>query len=613
MSAAPRALARTRSELAAGARELARAWSPTATAVALAVAVAALVPPALGSLIRLDALAATLYLAVAAVGLGLTVGRAGIPSLAQGAFMGIGAFVAAPLRSGGHASAIVAALAGAAAASAAGALAGAGVVRLRPVFVAVGTWVLSWLLAFALVSFPSLSGGVEGRPVPQGDVAGIALTPRTHYELALALLVLVTGFVALLSRGAFGLRLAAAREHVGAAVALGTPVARLRLAAFAISAGVAGLAGALAVQLARVSDPTAYGAFLSFQLLVAVLLGGGASVVGPLVGVLALSALSLIARVALLGAGGERWNPMLAALLLVIVLSAGGAGIVPWVRGLVERYGPRPKAVRPRVAPKRGWLRGADVEARALTKRFGALVALDRVGFTLAPESITALIGPNGSGKTTALRLLAGAARSDAGNVAVAGRDVTSLPTAARVELGLVRTLQAAASFGELTALEHVLVGSAVRRRYAGPLRMAARTPLARVEEAEAVGSALELLAFLGLEDAADVRAAELSSFERRLLMLAAAVASEPRALLLDEPAAGAAASDLPRLASIIRDVRARRVTVLIVEHDLRLVRSVAERVLVLDAGRLIADGTPAEVASAPAVRAAYLGSRALT
>ncbi|HEX6699762.1 MAG TPA: ATP-binding cassette domain-containing protein, partial [Gaiellaceae bacterium] len=224
-----------------------------------------------------------------------------------------------------------------------------------------------------------------------------------------------------------------------------------------------------------------------------------------------------------------------------------------------------------------------------------------------------ALIGPNGSGKTTALRLLAGAQRPDGGSVVVGGRDVTSQPTAARVELGLVRTLQAAASFGELTALGHVLVGSALRRRYGGPVRTAACTPLARAEEAEATGRALELLAFLGLEDAADVRAAELSGFERRLLMLAAALATEPRALLLDEPAAGAAATDLPRLVRILGAIRDSGVTILVVEHDLRLVRSVAERVLVLDAGRLIADGTPAEVARAPAVRAAYLGRRSLT
>jgi branched-chain amino acid transport system permease protein len=609
--AAPRALARTRSELAGGARELTRAWGRTATAAALCIAAAAIVPPALGSLIRLDALAATLYLAVAAVGLGLTVGRAGLPSLAQGAFMGIGAFVAAPLRSGNHTSAIAAALAGAVAASALAVIAGVGIVRLRAVFVAVGTWILSWLLAFALVSFPTLSGGIEGRAVPQGSVAGIALTPRTHYELALVMLVLVTGFVALLSRSALGLRLAAAREHVGAAVAVGVPVARLRLTAFVVSAGIAGLAGGLAMQLARVADPGTYSAFLSFQLLVAVLLGGAATTVGPLVGVLALSGLSLVARIALLGAGGERWNPMLAAILLVVVLSAGGAGIVPWARRLFGRASPTPTAKRPRSRPRAHRSDGVDVEARGLTKRFGALVALDGVDFRLAPASITALIGPNGSGKTTALRLLAGAQRSDAGTVVAGGRDVTALPSAARVDLGLVRTIQAAASFAELTGLEHVLVGGAVRRRYGGPIRSAARTPLARAEETKAIGTALELLAFLEVEGAADVRAAELPGFERRLLMLGAALATEPRALLLDEPAAGAAATDLPRLARIVEAIRERGVTILLVEHDLRLVRSVAERVLVLDAGRLIADGTPAEVAREPAVRSAYLGVEA--
>jgi branched-chain amino acid transport system permease protein len=614
VSAAPRVLSRTRTEVAAGARELVRAWRPRATLVAICLAAAAVVPPALGSLVRLDALAATLYLGVAALGLGLTVGRAGIPSLAQGAFMAIGAFVAAAIRDGDHASVLVAAIAGAAAAGAAGAASGAGIVRLRTVFVAVGTWILSWLVAFALLSFPSLSGGVEGRPVPQGELAGIALTPRAHYELALALVVLVAGVVALLARGAFGIRLAAARDHTGAALALGIPVVRLRVAAFAVSAAVAGLAGALAVQLARVADPTAYGAFLSFHLLVAVLLGGAAATLGPLAGVLALSGISLAARVVLLGASGERWNPMLAALLLVVVLSAGGAGIVPWARALDRRL--RPRAPRPRVAhtpPARpDPVGGAKIEADALTKRYGALAALDGASFALTAGTVNALIGPNGSGKTTALRLLAGTQRPDGGTVLLDGRDVTSLPTSARVELGVVRTLQAAGSFRELTALEHVLAGSALRRGYAGPLRMVARTPLARAEEKEATERALDVLAFLGLEAAADTRAGELSGFEQRLLMLAAALGTEPRVLLLDEPAAGAAATDLPRLARIVESIHERGITILLVEHDLRLVRSVAGRVLVLDAGHLIADGSPSEVSREPAVRAAYLGRRSL-
>jgi ABC-type branched-subunit amino acid transport system ATPase component/ABC-type branched-subunit amino acid transport system permease subunit len=608
-------LAVTRKAFADGARDLARWWRPGATAAVAVLALAAVVPPLLGSAIRLDALAATLYLALAAVGLGLTVGRAGIPSLGQGAFMGIGAFVAAALLEGDHASAVVAALAGAAAAALAGAAAGFGFVRLRPVFVAVGTWILSWLVAFALVSFPSLSGGAGGRTVSEGSLAGIALTPGAHYELALALVAVAAGAVALLSRGVFGLRLAAARDHAGAAAALGIPVTQLRVAAFVVSAGIAGLAGGFAVQLARVADPTAYGAFLSFVLLVAVLLGGASSAIGPLAGVLALSGISLAARAALFSGGGERWNPMLAALLLVIVLSAGGAGLVPWARSSVRRSGPalarraQPPAQPAAILPV---AEGAAVEARHLVKRFGALAALDGVSFALQPGSVTALIGPNGSGKTTALRLLSGAQRPDEGQVLLAGEGVTEFAAPRRVELGLVRTLQATAGFPELSALEHVLVGSAVRRRYGGAVRELGRTPLARAEAAGARDRALALLAFFGLEHAADTRAAELPGFERRLLMLAAALATEPRALLVDEPAAGAAATDLPRLAAILEAIGARGVTLCLVEHNLRLVRSVATRVLVLDAGRLIADGSPAEVARDPDVRSAYLGRRTL-
>jgi ABC-type branched-subunit amino acid transport system ATPase component len=292
---------------------------------------------------------------------------------------------------------------------------------------------------------------------------------------------------------------------------------------------------------------------------------------------------------------------------------------VPWARALDRRLRPRARAPHSRVrrtprpaTPRPNPADGARLEADALTKRYGALAALDGVTVALAAGSVSALVGPNGSGKTTALRLLAGTQRPDTGTVLLDGRDVTSLPTSARVELGVVRTLQAAGSFRELTALEHVLAGSALRRGYAGPLRAVTRTPLARAEEREATERALDVLAFLELEAAADVRAGELSGFEQRLLMLAAALGTEPRVLLLDEPAAGAAATDLPRLARIVESIHERGITILLVEHDLRLVRSVAGRVLVLDAGRLIADGSPREVSREPAVRAAYLGRRSL-
>jgi ABC-type branched-subunit amino acid transport system ATPase component len=252
------------------------------------------------------------------------------------------------------------------------------------------------------------------------------------------------------------------------------------------------------------------------------------------------------------------------------------------------------------------------VEARGLSRRFGGVVAAEGVDLSLAPGRVHALVGPNGSGKTTLLRLLAGDLDPDAGSVAIGGRDVTAVPEAGRVAAGVARTLQATTVFPDLTALEHAVAGTEVRRRDGGAIRTLLATPRARAGAGAARARALSALDEVGLGDRANVPAERLSSTEQRLLMIAAALASGPRALLLDEPAAGMVAADLPRLAAIIDRMAARGMAVLLVEHNLRLVRRVASEVTVLDAGRVIATGPPGDVADDPEVRLAYLGRAAL-
>jgi branched-chain amino acid transport system permease protein len=562
--------------------------------------------------VRVDALADTAYLALAATALGLIVGPAGLPSLGTGAFMAIGAFTSALLvaRSGWPLE--PAALAGTAAALVAGIVSG-GVVRLRRTFVAVSTWLLAWLVWLFLLAFPSVSGGSQGLILPPKTLLGLDATPTVHFEVALALTALTALGVAALRRTAPGLELSALRQAPALATSLGVRLERRRLGAFAASAAVAGLAGALSVHLQAVADPSAYDPFLSFKLLVAVLVGGAAATLGPATGVVVLGLIGLLsgplARALQLPL--ERFDAAVAALLLVFVLALGGEGLLP---RLLERLSrderPRRFPASP-PAPATGPGEPA-LEARGLRKAYGGVVAVDDLSLELRRGETTALIGPNGSGKTTALRLISGAAASDAGSIVLGATDVTAISTTERVRLGIARTLQATAVFPELTALEDVLVGRAARRCYAGLARTALVTPKARREDRGAEAAALEALALVGLEQAADTPTLELTTSQRRLVALAAALATGPQVLLVDELAAGAGADELEAISDAIDRTRARGIAVLVVEHNLRLVRSVADRVLVLAAGSVVAEGSVAEVAESGVVQEAYLGTARL-
>jgi branched-chain amino acid transport system permease protein len=246
--------------------------------------------------------------------------------------------------------------------------------------------------------------------------------------------------------------------------------------------------------------------------------------------------------------------------LVLAVLALGGEGLL------------RPGRRR-RNRQVTQWYVGVSgrLRARGLRKAYGEVVALAGLDLDVGAGEVVALTGPNGSGKTTALRLVAGTEEPDAGTVAADG--------------GVARTLQATATFGELTALEHVLVGSAARRRHGGLVRTLFATPKARAEAGRFEAEARGLLERVGLAARADTPAGELTHAEQRLLSVATAAATGAGVLLLDEPSAGAARGDVARLATVLRGLAADGAAVLVVEHDLGLVRSVADRVVALDAG----------------------------
>ncbi|MCZ4558555.1 MULTISPECIES: ABC transporter ATP-binding protein [Rhodococcus] len=269
-----------------------------------------------------------------------------------------------------------------------------------------------------------------------------------------------------------------------------------------------------------------------------------------------------------------------------------------------------PEAVAEAVAPQRE-IETAEGQAllktEGLTVRFGGLVALDDVSFEIRRGEILGLIGPNGAGKTTCFNAITGVYKPSAGRVMFDGEPLAKTKRNEITRLGIARTFQNIRLFGEMTALENVVVGTDARHRTSVPGAIF-RTRRHRREERDAVARGMALLEFVGIAPRAVEKAKNLSYGDQRRLEIARALATEPKLLCLDEPAAGFNPSEKSALMDLIRKIRDDGFTVLLIEHDMRLVMGVTDRIVVLEFGKKIADDLPAAIRENPAVIAAYLG-----
>jgi branched-chain amino acid transport system ATP-binding protein len=243
-----------------------------------------------------------------------------------------------------------------------------------------------------------------------------------------------------------------------------------------------------------------------------------------------------------------------------------------------------------------------------VTRRYGGVVAVDTIDLDVAEGGVTAVIGPNGAGKTTLFNLVSGFQKPNAGRIVFAGEDITMRLPEQIAASGLVRTFQLVQLFQNLSVLENIQVGCHLHTR-GGIFSALMRSRATRETEREVDARARELLDFVGLEGAADSEARALAYGQQRLLEIARALAAKPKLLLLDEPAAGLSADESKRLSAAIRDIAMRGTTVLLIEHDMKLVMNTADTIAVMDFGRKIAEGTPAAIRENPAVITAYLGA----
>jgi len=553
--------------------------------------------------------AQALWLLVAAIGLALSVSYAGLPVLGAGAFLAVGGYGTALLGPGGADWPLgLAVLASVGLAAVAGWLVALGASRLEGPYLALATWALAWLVQRCLLAYPGRFGGTDGRTAPSpahlvSPALGLdlTLTPRAHVVVSALVCALLLGALVRLGRGPAGLDLAALREGPDVAESLGVPVASRRRTVLAVTAALCALSGAGSTVLLGLVSPDDVSPLVSLELFVAVLLGGTARWWGPVLGIAVLTALPHVGD-ALARAGGldvERSRGVVTALLLVAVVALRG----PLTRRL-HRPGPPP--AEPPAVPG-AVSAGAHpvlLEARGLTVRYAGLTALDDAALELRGGEVHALVGANGSGKSTLLKALAGAI--DAGEVRVDGVAVPAR-VRARVRAGVVRTAQHTALLPHTSPDRQTAVGARVRSDSWAVVRHLLATPTSRARTEQEL--ARQALHDTGLEHLVGADTERVAVGDQRLLQLARAVATGARVLLVDEPAAGMTAQERVRLAAVLRRLAGNGLAVLLVEHDMRLVGDVADRVTVLDVGRVLASGPVEVVRADPAVHRAYLGA----
>jgi len=623
----------------------------------LIMAVLAAVPLAVTNPYALGLLTLLAIYGVLLIGLDVSVGYLGQINLGQVAFLGLGAYAAGIAVTRFGAGLVPALLVASLVGLVLGGVLALPALRLDGPQFALATLSFSALTVTALNELEWLTGGAQGLSLVRPRLLGLALESRGFYWLCLAALALVWITMRNLLGSHWGRAFEALRDSPIATDAMGVGTYRHKVAAFALGSGLGGLAGGLYAFNFQYLQPQIFTYDLMVILLLGVVLGGRKSLWGAFVGAcvvvllpnllsdrrlfLALAFLGLLAALAagvrnlvrrrtgafqalapvaatgLLAVGGllvkntEDWRKAIFALLLfavVVGLPEGLMGFASRFLTGIFRVPPAslpPPAALDEVLPQQQDRPEPVLAVKDLRRYFGGVKAVDGITFAVEAGTIHGLIGPNGSGKSTLVNVVSGLYPPTGGEIRLRGELITRLGMVPMARAGVARTFQNLQLFGELSALDNVLVALHGAFRMPLPLLVAG---LGRAEERRAQADALALLALVGLEAEARVRARDLTYGAQRFLEVARALARRPALLILDEPAAGLAHPDVLRLMEVIRKIHERGIAVLLIEHHMDVVSELCHYVTVMDGGRMLAEGSALEVKRDPRVLEAYLG-----
>lgn len=547
--------------------------------------------------------------ALVAIGLALLTGIGGIASFGQAAFVGVAAYATAWTTTLAGGSPWMGLLLGLALTSAVAFLLGLITLRLQGHYLSLST--IAWGLAIGF-----LFGNIEGlgqhngiASIPPISIGSIPLVASGQiYYLIWAIVGVSLVLVYNLLDSRIGRAMRALRGGNTLVESLGVNVFWVKVTCFVVAAFLAGLSGWLYAHLSRFISPTPFEPLMGIEYLMMAMVGG-ASPIGGVVGAAIVTLLknSVQDNLRYLVGGASQLEVVAFASLFIVFLQYARQGVVPFL----ARFLPATEPTRPREAPplpvRQKPARGMPLLAvDQAERRFGGLVAVDKVSFDVNAGEIFGLIGPNGAGKSTMFNLLTGALPANGGRIAFTGADITRKQQCAIARAGIARTFQHVKLRPRMTLLENVMLGTYPRTR-SGLIRGLLR--LNREEEASVRYEALRQLERVGLGDKPFELAGNLPLGNQRVLEIARALAADPVLLVLDEPAAGLRRQEKQGLADLLRSLRDDDgFTILLVEHDMDFVMGLVDRIVVMDFGEKLCEGKPAEVRDDPRVQEAYLG-----